>query len=39
MRVDIGLMIQRPPIFMLMREKDIEYLKFKNDLMNEYNMD
>jgi len=39
MRVDIGLLIQRPPIFMLMRDRDVEYLKFKNDLMNEYKLD
>jgi hypothetical protein len=39
MRVDIGLLIQRPPIFMLMRNRDVEYLKFKNDVMNEFNLD
>lgn len=36
MRVDVGLMIQRAPIFLTMRQRDIEYLKFKNDIMNEY---
>jgi len=36
MRVDVGLMIQRPPIFMQMRQRDIEFLKLKNDIMNEY---
>jgi hypothetical protein len=27
MRVDVGLMIQRPPIFLRMREKEISFLK------------
>ena len=36
MRVDVGLFIQRPPIFMTMRERDVAYLKFKNDVMNKY---
>lgn len=27
MRVDVGLMIQRPPIFLRMREQDIEFVK------------
>ena len=36
MRVDVGLMIQRPPIFMTMRARDFEYLKYKNTIMNEY---
>ncbi len=36
MRVDVGLMIQRPPIFMTMRPRDVEYFKYKNDIMNEY---
>lgn len=36
MRVDVGLMIQRAPIFMQMRDRDVKYLKFKNDIMNEY---
>ena len=36
MRVDVGLLIQRPPIFMAMRERDVKFLKFKNDIMNEY---
>ena len=36
MRVDVGLMIQRAPIFMHMRDRDVEFLKFKNNLMNEY---
>lgn len=36
MRVDVGLLIQRPPIFLTMRDRDVHYLKFKNDIMNEY---
>ena len=36
MRVDVGLMIQRPPIFMTMRPRDIEFLKFKSNIMNEF---
>jgi hypothetical protein len=36
MRVDVGLLIQRPPIFMQMRDRDVQFLKFKNDIMNEY---
>lgn len=36
MRVDIGLLIQRPPIFMTMRPRDVEFLKFKSDIMQEF---
>jgi hypothetical protein len=36
MRVDVGLLIQRPPIFMTMRDRDAQFLKYKNDVMNEY---
>lgn len=36
MRVDVGLMIQRPPIFLTMRDRDVQFLKYKNDIMNEY---
>ena len=36
MRVDVGLMIQRPPIFLTMRDRDVAFLKYKNDIMNEY---
>jgi hypothetical protein len=36
MRVDVGLMVQRPPIFMHMRDRDANFLKFKSDVMNEY---
>jgi hypothetical protein len=27
MRVDVGLIIQRPPIFLRMRQKEIDFLK------------
>ena len=27
MRVDVGLLIQRPPIFMRMRDQDFDFLK------------
>lgn len=36
MRVDVGLLIQRPPIFMTMRDRDVQFLKYKADIMNEY---
>lgn len=36
MRIDVGLLIQRPPIFMRMREQDIEFLKSRQNLMEEY---
>ena len=36
MRVDVGLLIQRPPIFMTMRDRDVQYLKYKTDIMNEF---
>jgi hypothetical protein len=36
MRVDVGLLIQRSPIFLTMRDRDAQYLKYKNDIMNEY---
>ena len=35
-RVDVGLMIMRPPIFMHMRDPDIEMLKMRSKIMNEY---
>ena len=38
MRVDIGLMIQRPPIFLHFAKRDREFLKYKNEVMNEYFM-
>lgn len=36
MRVDVGVLIQRPPIFMQMRERDVNFLKFKSNVMNEF---
>ncbi len=36
MRVDLGLMIQRPPIFMHMGKRDAEFLKLRLSTMNEY---
>lgn len=39
MRVDCGLMIQRPPIFLHMNHKDFEFMKYKSALFNEYYMD
>ena len=38
-RVDVGLLVMRPPIFMHMSERDVEFLKYRNDFMNEYNCD
>ena len=35
-RVDCGLMIMRVPIFLHMRDPDIEMLKLRSKLMNEY---
>lgn len=36
MRVDVGLMIMRAPIFMHMRNPDIEMMKLRSQVMNEY---
>jgi hypothetical protein len=36
MRVDIGMMIQRPPIFLHMRDNDLEFMKARQSLMEEY---
>ena len=36
MRVDLGLLIQRPPIFMKMRDRDMKFLKLRTEVMNEY---
>ena len=38
-RIDVGLMIMRPPIFMHMRDPDIEMLKLRSSIMNEYYCD
>ena len=35
-RIDVGLMIARPPIFMHMREIDNEWNKMRSRVMNEY---
>ena len=35
-RIDIGLMIMRPPIFLHMRDPDIEMMKLRSKVMNEY---
>mmetsp|Transcript_13477 Transcript_13477/g.22935 ORF Transcript_13477/g.22935 Transcript_13477/m.22935 type:complete len:396 (-) Transcript_13477:96-1283(-) len=39
MRVDIGLIIQRPPIFMRMRDPDFKFMRERHDLMAEYHSD
>lgn len=36
MRVDLGLIIQRPAIFMHFSKRDAEFLKYKSNVMNEY---
>lgn len=38
-RIDVGLMIMRPPIMMHMRDPDIEMLKLRSQVMNEYYCD
>ena len=38
-RIDVGLMIMRPPIFLHMRDPDIELLKLRSRVMNEYYCD
>ena len=38
-RIDIGLIIMRPPIFLHMRDPDIELLKMRSKVMNEYYCD
>ena len=35
-RVDVGLMIMRPPIFLHMRDPDIDMMKLRSEVMNEY---
>lgn len=39
MRIDVGLMIQRPPIFVRMRDHDVNFLRDRAKLMNEYYCD
>ena len=36
MRVDIGLMVNRPPIFVHLTDRDMEYMKLRSQVMNEY---
>jgi len=35
-RIDVGLIIMRVPIFMHMRDADIELMKLRSEIMNEY---
>jgi hypothetical protein len=39
MRVDIGLIIMRAPIFMQMHDRDAAFLRARTHHMNEYYMD
>mmetsp|Transcript_8749 Transcript_8749/g.13531 ORF Transcript_8749/g.13531 Transcript_8749/m.13531 type:complete len:353 (-) Transcript_8749:8-1066(-) len=39
LRIDIGLIIQRAPIFLHMREKDINFIDKRSNIMNEYHCD
>lgn len=39
MRVDCGLLIQRPPLFLHMSDRDFQFYRYKNTLFNEYYMD
>jgi len=39
LKVEVGLIIQRPPIFMHLRERDVDFMKLRQDIMNEYFMD
>jgi hypothetical protein len=36
MRIDVGMIIQRPPIFVHMRHRDVDFLKLRSQTMNEY---
>ena len=36
LRVDVGLIIQRPPIFLKIGDRDAEFLRLRINLMNEY---
>ena len=38
-RVDVGLMIMRVPIFLHMRDRDIDFMKLRSEVMNEYYCD
>ena len=39
MRVDVGLIVSRPPIFLHMRQRDAEFLKARSQIMSEYHCD
>lgn len=36
MRVDVGMIVQRPPIFLHMRPRDVEFMKLRSQTMNEF---
>jgi hypothetical protein len=36
MRVDVGLIVQRPPIFVHVTKRDFEYMTLRSQIMNEY---
>jgi hypothetical protein len=36
LRVDVGLIIQRPPVFLRMREKEMNFMKVRQDFMENY---
>ena len=38
-RIDLGLIISRPAIFMHMHDRDIEFMKARADIMNEFHCD
>lgn len=39
MRIDVGLILQRPPIFLRMRQNDLDFLRTRQKLMDEYYCD
>lgn len=36
MRIDVGLFIMRPPIFLHLRDEGMDFMKFRQELMEEY---
>jgi hypothetical protein len=36
LRVDVGLIVQRPPIFVHLTQRDMEYMTLRSQTMNEY---
>ena len=36
LRVDVGLLIQRPPIFLRMRDQEINFMNDRQNMMEEY---